>query len=171
MRADSTTSRAFPTVSNPAVHVVTRATFPESPARLWEALLLYEEIDEHPPWYMRLLLPVPVRHGGGVRKVGETIECLYEGGRLVKRVTSLQESRRYEFDVVEQDLQLGGGVLLAGGCYMLRERDNGGTEVAVETRYVGVRRPRWLWEPLERAVCGVFHRHLLRIIHQRIESP
>ena len=153
-----------------AVSVATRSRLAYSRQQVWEALLLYEEIEGHPPWPLRLLLPIPIRNGGRVSRAGEAVECLYEGGRLLKRLTRVHENELYEFEITEQELRIVGGVVLSGGSYTLREIDNGGTEVSVETRYLGGWRPRWLWEPVERAVCRAFHRYLLRVIQHRAKA-
>ena len=94
---------------------------------------------------------------------------LYEGGHLLKRIARIDVERHYEFEIVEQSLAFGGGLTLAGGCYTLCAAPGGGTEVAVTTRYVSHRRPRWLWQPIEAAVCHGFHRFLLSAMRRRIE--
>ena len=146
----------------PMTSIVTRLRFAVSSERAWEALLFYEQIDRRPPLHLRLLLPVPIRTEGRKSEVGDEARCLYEEGHLVKRVTHIERGRRYEFEVVEQALSVGGGMKLSGGSYVLRELREGRTEVTVGTRYASPRRPRWLWKPLEAFVCHMFHRHILR---------
>ena len=150
--------------------IVTRMNFAASPARVWKGLLFYEEIGGRPPTYLRLLLPVPIRTEGKVSEVGGEAMCLYEGGHLLKRVTRIEPGQFYEFEVAEQALSVGGGMRLSGGRYTLRELADGLTEVAVETRYVSTKWPRWFWRPLERLVCHWFHRYLLRSMRRAIES-
>jgi hypothetical protein len=150
--------------------VVTSMTFAAPPADVWEGLLFYEEIGGRPPTHLRLLLPVPIRTEGKVSEVGGEAMCLYEGGHLLKRVTRIERGHFYEFEVAEQSLSVGGGMRLSGGRYTLRELPDGHTEVAVETRYVSTKWPRWLWRPLERLVCHWFHRYLLGSMRRTIES-
>jgi hypothetical protein len=157
------------TVASP-LGVVTRMIFEASPSQAWKSLMFYEEIGKRPPWYLRMLLPVPIRTEGKTSKVGNEAKCLYEGGYLLKRTTNIQPERLYEFEVVEQRLAVGGGMLLSGGCYALRELPGGRTEVSVETRYVSNRRPRWLWRPLEAMVCHWFHRYLLASMRRKAVS-
>lgn len=151
--------------------VVTQMSFAASPTRVWQGLKFYEEIDEPPPLHLRLLLPVPLGTDGRKSEVGGEAECLYEGGHLLKRVTRVQPSRLYEFEVAEQELSVGGGMRLCGGCYALRELADGRTEVSLQTRYVSSRWPRWFWKPVEHLVCHWFHRYLLASIRRTIESP
>jgi hypothetical protein len=155
--------------AQPPTVVVTSMRFGSPARQVWDALMFYEQIDEPPPLYLRLLLPVPIRTEGSKSAVGDEALCLYEGGHLVKRVTQIDPCRFYGFDVCEQNLAFG-GLVLSGGSYVLRELPGGGTEVEVTTRYVSPKRPRWLWERIEASVCHMFHRHLLRAIRRKAES-
>jgi hypothetical protein len=153
-----------------ASSVVTRITVAASPARVWHGLIFYEEIGERPPLHLRLLLPVPIRTEGRISEVGDEAKCLYEAGHLLKRLTRIERGDLYEFEVAEQELAVGGGMRLSGGRYTLRELPDGQTELAVETRYVSAKWPRWFWKPLEAMVCHAFHRYLLGSMRRKIES-
>jgi len=133
--------------------------------------MFYEEIGERPPLHLRLLLPVPIRTESAKTNVGDEVRCLYEGGYLLKRITRIEPCRRYEFEVIEQNLAVGRGMSLAGGCYAFCELAGGATEVAVTTHYTSPRRPAWLWRPIEAAVCHMFHRHLLTAMRRNVELP
>lgn len=141
--------------------VLTQMTFADPPARVWDRLMFYEQIDEPPPLDLRLLLPVPTGTQGRKSQVGDEAKCIYQGGHLVKRVTEVDAGRHYAFEIVEQALEVGGGIRLAGGGYTLREIPGGCTEVTLATRYASPKRPRWLWKPIEAAVCHRLHRHIL----------
>jgi hypothetical protein len=140
--------------------VLTQMVFAIPPAEVWGKLMFYEQIETPPPLYLRLLLPVPTGTEGRKSQVGDEARCLYQGGHLIKRVTQIETGRHYGFEVVEQALEVGGGIRLSGGGYTLRQIP-GGTEVTLATRYVSPRRPRWLWRPIEAAVCHRLHRHIL----------
>ena len=155
-------------VSQPA-SIITKSTFDASPQKTWQSLLFYEEVKERPPLHLRLLLPVPVRTEGEKKRVGGEAMCFYEDGHLLKRTTRIEEDKLYEFEVAEQALAVGGTMRLSGGRYMLREVAPGKTEVAVETRYTSTKWPRWFWRPLERFVCHMFHRFLLRSMRRKAE--
>lgn len=135
---------------------------PARPEAVWGALMFYEQLEERPPRLLRLLLPVPIRTEGRKAQVGDEALCLYEGGHLVKRVTQVEPGVRYGFGVVRQELAIGGGLRLHGGWYALRPLAGGRTEVETGTRYASPRRPRWLFQPVEAAVCHLFHRHIMR---------
>jgi hypothetical protein len=151
-----------------ATSVRTAMVFDAARASVWERLMFYEQIDERPPLHLRMLLPVPIETVGRKSEVGDEARCNYEGGHLVKRVTEIEARVRYAFDVIEQELVIGGGMRLFGGEYVLRDLADGRTEVTVATRYTSAKRPRWLWEPVERAVCHSFHRHILRAMRRGI---
>jgi len=148
----------------------TTMAFAAPARRIWDGLLFYEQIDERPPLYLRVLLPVPIGTEKADTVVGARVRCSYEGGHLVKRITEVDPKRCYRFDVVEQTLAIGGGLVLSGGSYSLHERADGRTEVAVTTRYTQGRRPAWFWRPVEAAVCHLFHRHLLAAVRRKVEA-
>ena len=149
--------------------ITTRMVFPVSVARTWDSLIFYEEVKERPPLHLRILLPVPIRADGDKKQVGGEAMCLYEGGHLVKRATRIVEPELYEFEIARQALSVGGSMKLSGGRYTLREVAPERTEVSVETRYTSTKWPRWLWRPLEKFVCHMFHRFLLRSIRRKAE--
>jgi hypothetical protein len=148
--------------------IATRMSFAAPIERAWQSLLFYEEVKERPPLPLRLLLPVPIRTEGDKSRVGAEAMCLYEDGHLLKRATRIEKPTLYEFEVARQALAVGGSMRLSGGRYELRERA-GGTEVTVITTYSSEKWPRWLWRPLERFVCHMFHRFLLRSMRRRAE--
>lgn len=157
----------------PAEHgatIVTRMSFASPPKRAWEGLMFYEQVDQRPPFYLRWLLPVPVRTIGRKSEVGDEARCIYETGHLIKRVTQVEVGRLYAFAVTEQELEIGGGMRLSHGSYELAPRPGGGTEIAATTHYVSRRAPRWLWRRVEAQVCHVFHRHILRAMRREIDG-
>ena len=163
-------ARAGRATAQSSTSIVTRMVFAAPPEQIWNGLLFYEQIQERPPLHLRLLLPVPLRTEGGKWRVGDDVKCVYTCGDLIKRITRIDPSRHYEFDVIEQNLKLGGGLALHGGSYALRPLDRGGTEVSVTTRYVSALRPGWLWKPIEATACHMFHRYLLSAMRRKFES-
>jgi hypothetical protein len=157
-------------VETAASTVATRRVVTASLARAWDGLMFYEQIADRPPLHLRLLLPVPIRTVGEKSRVGDEARCLYDGGHLIKRVSQVEVGVRYAFDVIEQALVIGGGMRLSGGDYVLREIASDRVEIRVTTRYTSPRRPRWLWRPIEHAVCHSFHRHILRAMQRVIEA-
>jgi hypothetical protein len=167
--ASEDTGASAETVTEPSV-IATRMVFAASPARVWQSLLFYEEVEQRPPLHLRLLLPVPIGVEGDKSRTGGEARCLYQDGHLVKRLTRIEETRLCEFEVAEQKLAVGGAIRLCGGRYSLREVGVDLTEVTVGTKYTSSKAPRWFWQPLERFVCHMFHRFLLRQIRRKAEQ-
>jgi len=141
--------------------ITTALPFDVPADRIWGALRFYEEIPTPPPVLLRLLMPTPIRSTGQKNQPGASIVCTYEGGHLVKRITSVDAPRLLRFEVVEQDLGIENCISLAEGSYEIRDRGRG-CELLLTTTYRGRLRPRWLWRPLERALAHAVHRHILR---------
>lgn len=150
----------------PTASIVTAMTFSVSPERIWDRLLYYEQISDPLPLPLRLFLPSPIRTEGHRSDVGDETRCRYREGSLLKRVTRIALRRHWRFDIVEQDLPIRGGIRLKGGSYTLRELPDRSTRVELETRYISPRRPRWIFGPLEAAVCHAFHRHILQAMRR-----
>jgi hypothetical protein len=167
---DAGTSKIAPGTTEKSTSVVTRIRVSATPAQVWDSLVFYEGLDEPPPLYLRLLLPRPIRTQGDKSAVGDQATCLYQGGHLLKQLTTIDPQRLYEFKVVEQHLVIGGGVRLCGGYYALRELAGGDTELSIMTGYISQNRPRWLVRPVEEAVCHLFHRHLIGAIKRKAEG-
>jgi len=141
--------------------VTTRRRLPLEPAAAWHGIQFYEDIPGKPPLTLRLSIPAPVRTRGTKSEPGSLVECDYDGGSLVKRITEVEPGVALRFEVVEQRLGIEQFATAMGGHYELTAVP-GGTEVAVATRYATCLRPRWLWRPLERLVAGSLHRYVLR---------
>ncbi len=137
---------------------------------VWNGLMFYEQISSRPPIHLRLSLPVPLRAQGQCSAVGDETRCLYERGHLLKRATRIDPARHYGFEVIEQELAIGRGVRLLGGGYTLRALEDGSTRIELETRYLSPRRPRWLWRPIEAAICHAFHRYILTAMRRDVEA-
>ncbi len=100
-------------------------------------------------------------------EVGSDVKCRYVGGHLLKRVTRIVRRQNYAFEVVEQNLALG-GIRLLGGDYTLRMIAKDRTRVALATHYASPNCPRWLFGRLEAAVCHSFHRYILSAMRSNL---
>jgi hypothetical protein len=134
---------------------------------VWDALMFYEEIAEDRPFLLRRFLPIPIGTQGCKSTVGGDVKCRYEGGHLVKRVTRIIRGHNYAFEIVEQNLVLG-GIRLLGGDYTLRIVSEDCTRVALATHYASPNYPRWLFGRLEAAVCHSFHHYILSAMRSNL---
>ena len=65
--------RLFP--RNERVETVeTRVHFDLPPEAVWQGMLFYEEVPRRPSFFLRALLPAPVRTRGEKSRVGQVIE-------------------------------------------------------------------------------------------------
>jgi hypothetical protein len=147
--------------------VSTRVYVDASPETVWSRISFYEEIPGRPPFFLRSLLPCPVRSEGEKGGEGGTVRCTYEGGDLQKRITAVEAPYVVEFDVFNQSLGIERCARALGGSYHLRHWGEG-SEVILTTTYLAYLRPRWLWRPFERFLLGQLHRHILNGIEAEL---
>ncbi len=140
--------------------VATRLHLDASPEAVWNHIMFYEEVPGRPPLLLGALLPQPVRTEGDKTRVGAMIRCVYKGGDLVKRVTSVQAPHLLQFDVIEQNLGIEHCIVTRGGSYQLNFSGDG-TDVSLITNYLAYLRPRFLWRPLEAFLVYQLHSHIL----------
>jgi hypothetical protein len=134
---------------------------------VWEALMFYEEVPNARPFLLRRFLPTPIGTEGCKSTVGGEVKCRYVDGHLVKRVTHIVRGHNYAFEIVEQNLALG-GIRLLGGDYTLRKLSEDRTRVALATRYASPNYPRCLFGWLEAAVCHSFHHYILTAMRSNL---
>jgi hypothetical protein len=157
----------LPRCRDDAASVTTCKDFFAAADSVWDALMFYEEIAADRPFLLRRFLPTPIGTQGCKSQVGSDIQCRYVGGHLVKRVTRVVRAHNYAFEIVEQNLALG-GIRLLGGGYTLRVLSEDRTRVALTTHYASPNRPHWLFGSLEAAVCHSFHRYILSAMQSNI---
>ena len=152
-----------------AASVTTCQDFVAPADAVWEALMFYEEIEKGRPFLLRRFLPTPIGTEGSKSAVGAEVKCRYVGGHLVKRVTRIIRRHTYAFDIVEQNLALG-GIRLLGGEYTLRMLSDDCTRVALATHYASPNRPRWVFRRIETSVCHAFHRYILSAMRSNVSA-
>jgi hypothetical protein len=137
------------------------------PRRAWDTVMFYEEVRHPPPALFRLGMPRPLYTSGSSAAVGEEKTCVYDKGRLVKRITEREEQRRLSFRVVEQGFEQH-AMTLSGGAFEFEPvgeeaaGDPGRTRVTLSTRYHPHLGPRWCWRPFERLTVRTLHGHVLK---------
>ena len=134
---------------------------------VWKALMFYEEVPKTRPFLLRRFLPTPIGTEGCKSEVGGEVKCRYADGHLVKRVTHIVREHNYGFEIIEQNLTLG-GIRLLGGEYTFCELSEDRTRVALATRYASPNYPRWLFGRVEAAVCHSFHHYILSAMQSNL---
>ena len=154
------------------LETIRTATVIDAPAgRAWDAIQFYEEVKHGPPPLFRLGMPRPLYTTGRASAVGDVKTCVYDKGRLTKRVTAVSPGRRFDFRVVEQEFERHAITLQGGGFEF--EPDPGDpqrTRVTLTTTYRPHLGPRWCWRPFERYTVHTLHRHVLRGMAEEAEA-
>ncbi len=141
--------------------VATRVRFNVSAEAAWNHILFYEDVPMRPPFLLRALLPCPVRTEGDKSRAGAVVRCTYQGGELVKRITSVEPPHLLRFEVTAQHLGIEDCILTLGGSYQIQTSGDA-TDVMLTTNYQAYLSPRFLWRPLEALLVSQLHRHILR---------
>ncbi|MGB7022205.1 MAG: hypothetical protein WBD73_00260 [Candidatus Acidiferrales bacterium] len=141
--------------------VATRVHFDASPEAAWDRLMFFEEVPGRAPLLLRALLPRPIRTEGDKTRIGTKVRCVYKGGDLVKRITSVEAPHLLEFEVVDQRLGIEDCIRTLGGSYQIYSCGDA-ADVVLITNYEAYLRPRSLWRPLETLLVSQLHKHILR---------
>ena len=141
--------------------VSTSRLMPFSAREVWDSLMFYEEVTHDPPALARIGLPRPLRTTGQIRGVGDIKVCVYDKGRLAKRVTVYEPGAYLGFDVVEQVGIEDRSVALLEGGFRIEALGPGRSRLTLTTVYQPLLAARWYWRPLEYAVAHSLHEHVL----------
>ena len=137
----------------------------------WSTVCFYEHIRRKPSWFLRSVLPVPMRTTGCHGNVGDTSRCLYsDGGYLAKRITGLIPGERIEFDVIEHSIRYCRSIALKGGSISVIAHDDDACSVHMLTHYEMP--SRWLrpLRPFIEFTISAMHRIVMRDMQERLEA-
>ena len=142
--------------------VETQAVFQASPEEAWNAIVFFEQMEQEPPFLLRLALPRPVGTTGAKTEVGDTSRCEYENGYLVKKITEREEGKVLGFRVIEQKLHFEHDLELREGSFRLEPgAEPGTTRVTLSSSYRRLTYPAFIWQPAETLVLHTLHGHVL----------
>lgn len=128
----------------------------------WRAQLFYEEVQGPRPWLHRIGLPMPERIDGDIKQDGDRAAYYYaSGGLIVKRATVVEPGRLLEFEIEQQRGFEDQSLRFIRGCYTFEPAGSERTRVTLASEYQPMLRPRLLWRPIERAMAGQLHGHVL----------
>jgi hypothetical protein len=144
----------------------------DAPAdRAWNAILFYEEVKHGPPPLFRLGMPRALYATGRAAAVGDLKTCVYDKGRLTKRITDVEPGRRLAFVVVEQGFERHAMTLHSGSFEFEPDpEDENRTRVTLTTTYRSHLAPQWCWRPFEQWTVHTLHRHILRGMKEEAEA-
>jgi opacity protein-like surface antigen len=151
---------------------ITSARLPCNGPRAWKKVCFYEHISLEPSWFLRTILPVPLRTTGCYQKAGDASRCLYsDGGFLAKKITRIVPGQSIEFDVTEQSIRYCHRIILKGGTIEVTAHTDGTSSVRMITRYE-LRLPA---AAIVRFFVGIgikaMHRIVARDMQYRLASP
>ena len=139
-----------------------------SPEAVWQNVMFYEDVPGRPGFLLRTFLPYPVRTAGAKNTDGALIHCLYHGGHLTKRITTMEAPWLLEFEVIEQRLGIERCVKTCAGSYRM-EVVGHETDVILQTRYRAYLQPRSFWRRVEALLIRQLHTHILRGIEAAVD--
>jgi hypothetical protein len=135
----------------------------------WNAMQFYEEVTHDPPWILRVGLARPLHTIGESCEVGDEKTCVYNKGRLIKRVTNVEPYVRLEFLIIEQRIGYERDVKLRSGSFTFEPVDERHTRITLVTEYEPLNAPRPLWRWGERYAVGLLHRHVIEGMKREAE--
>jgi hypothetical protein len=141
--------------------VSTEIVIPAPVARCWDAIMFYEEVTHEPPLILRIGLAHPLYTIGASCRPGDVKTCIYNKGRITKRITAVAERSVLEFEVIEQHIGYERDVRLIGGSFHFEPLGPASTRVTLTTTYEPYLSPRFCWRPGERLAIHLLHRHVL----------
>jgi len=133
----------------------------------WNSLMFYEQVVHPPPFLLRIGLPKPVSTHGSMAAVGDMKVCVYEHGRLSKRMTAVVPGERLEFAVVQQQHVEDHAVQLKRGRFRFEAIDPHHTRIELTTEYTPLLTPRFAYGPVERLVVHTLHEHVIEGIRRK----
>lgn len=116
--------------------VETQANLTCTAKRAWETVCFYEHIQLKPSWFLRTVLPVPMRTTGCYGKVGDESRCMYsDGGYLAKRITNIVPGERIDFDIIEHSIRYCRSIALKGGTIAVNRASEATCVIRMVTHY------------------------------------
>jgi hypothetical protein len=102
----------------------------------WDKVCFYEHIATQPSLLLRTVLPVPLRTTGAYGKAGDVSRCMYsDGGYLTKKIRSIVDGQRIDFEIIEQTIRYASRIMLKGGSIQVEPHEDNTCSVQMLTRY------------------------------------
>ncbi len=142
-----------------------------SKAAVWSKVGFYEHVNKEPGLLLRLSLPVPQEVEGRHEKVGDTCRCRYsDGGFLTKRMTSIIDGSRIDFEIIEQSIRYQDSIKLLGGFIEVEEVDDTQSIVHMVTYYKNCLGLESVSSLFINKVIKTMHRFVIEDMRMQLES-
>jgi hypothetical protein len=149
--------------------VETRAQLTCTARRAWDTVCFYEHIQLKPSWFLRIVLPVPMRTTGCYGKIGDESRCMYsDGGYLAKRITNIIAGERIDFDIIEQSIRYCRSIALKGGTIEVIPTREGECSLRMVTHYEFLSLYVANWRYFVERTIGSMHRIVMRDMEYRL---
>ncbi len=143
--------------------IQTTMTVSADVAEIWDKVCFYEEVEGTPTWFLRMVLPLPLRTVGDHKTVGTICRCEYsEGQHILKKITASVENDLLAFDVVETTERFARHIRLKGGTIRVAPTPQGGAVVTMVTDYEPNRGVGMLRSALIFCAIRAMHRFVIR---------
>ncbi len=136
----------------------------------WESIMFYEDVTHDPPWILRIGLAHPLRTYGSSARAGDEKVCIYNKGRLTKRIAEVEAPHLLAFTIAEQSIGYERDVHLTGGRFRFEVIDDQSTRVTLTTEYEPLLGPRFAWRWGEHYAVRTLHEHVLEGMAREAES-
>jgi uncharacterized membrane protein YhaH (DUF805 family) len=169
----------------PTYEVVTSVDVAAPPSVVWNRVVQFDQIQEHPAWYFRAGIAYPIRATIAGSGPGAIRRCEFSTGAFVEPITVWDEPRRLAFDVVEQPAPLrelsiyskvyaphiNGYFSSTHGEFRLIPAPGGHTRLEGHTWYNVAIYPQGYWRATSEILLHQIHLRVLRQVKRESESP
>ena len=156
-------------MSNQTHFVVSSGHLACEARRAWEKVCFYEHIALQPSLLLRTVLPVPLRTTGAYRKVGDISRCMYsDGGYLAKKIRTIVDGHRIDFDIIEQSIRYAARIALRGGTIQIDSHADNTSSVRMLTRYEVRGAARLIPRVFINRVVSAMHKIVIRDMQARL---
>lgn len=153
-----------------SVRTVSTTTLIAAPQDVcFDSIMFYEEVRHPAPWILQIGLARPLRTIGSSRTIGDVKTCVYNKGRIVKRVTDVRSPELLAFDVIDQKIGYERDVRLISGSFDLSSETATRTRITLQTTYQPLLGPRWAWSLGEDYAIHTLHAHVLEGMRRHAE--
>ncbi|WP_324678988.1 polyketide cyclase [Hymenobacter sp. GOD-10R] len=143
---------------------------PYSPAQVYEQIKSVDTLNTHKPFLLRIGLPVPQKCVLEREQIGGLRTCYFEGGKIVERITALQQGKLLKMDVISYQLTGRKWLGFREAIYLFELTATGKTKLIRTTTYTSELKPRAYWEPLEQIAIEQEHQYVFDNLAQDLAA-
>jgi hypothetical protein len=139
------------------IEVRSEIVLPYSAMEVYSAIKSVDTLIAEKTFLMKFDLPVPLKCELEKEEVGGIRTCYFEGGKIVEKITELEQGKILKMDVVDYQLTGRKWLGFVEAVYIFDSLDQHKSKLTRITTYTSELKPRIYWEPLER--LGIRQEH------------